>query len=95
MTMSSASSCLAPGFDGKSNASSVMRARTTSNMTASRRYRLVIPKDVREKLGIRPGQGLEAFAVGNRIVLVPVQPLRTFRARLADLPPLEREPDRP
>ena len=54
----------------------------------------MIPKDVREKLGIRPGQGFEAFAVGNRVGLVPVQPLRTFRARCPDLPRLEREPDR-
>lgn len=55
----------------------------------------MIPKDVREKLGIRAGQGFEAFAVGNRMVLVSLRPMRTFRARFPDLPPLEREPDRP
>jgi AbrB family looped-hinge helix DNA binding protein len=63
-------------------------------VTVSPKYQIVIPKAVREKLGIRPGQKVEAFAVGNRVELVPVQPMRTFRGRFPDLPPLEREPDR-
>ena len=65
-----------------------------SVVTVSPKYQIVIPKDVREKLGIRPGQKVEAFAVGNRVELVPVQPMRTFRGRFPDLPPPEREPDR-
>lgn len=63
-------------------------------VTVSPKYQVVIPKDVREKLGIRPGQKVEAFALGNRVELVPVEPLQTFRGRFPDLPPLEREPDR-
>jgi len=63
-------------------------------VTVSPKYQVVIPKDVREQLGIRPGQKVEAFAVGNRVELVPVQPMRTFRGKYPDLPPLEREPDR-
>ena len=63
-------------------------------VTVSPKFQVVIPKDVREKLGIRPGQKVEAFAVGNRVELVPVQPMRTFRGRFPDLPPLEREPAR-
>lgn len=46
-------------------------------VTVSPRYQVVIPKDVREKLKIRPGQKIEAFAVGNRVELVPVQPTST------------------
>jgi len=65
-----------------------------SLVTVSPRYQVVIPKDVREKLGIRPGQKVEAFAVGNRVELVPVESIQTFRGRFPDLPPLEREPDR-
>jgi AbrB family looped-hinge helix DNA binding protein len=64
-------------------------------VTVSPRYQVVIPKEVREKLGIRPGQKVEAFAVGNRVELVPVVPMETFRGRFPELPPLERESDRP
>jgi AbrB family looped-hinge helix DNA binding protein len=63
-------------------------------VTVSPKYQVVIPKEVREKLRIRPGQKVEAFAVGNRVELVPVEPIRGLRGRFPDLPPLEREPDR-
>ncbi len=63
-------------------------------VTVSPKYQVVIPKDVRQKLKIRPGQKVEAFAIGNRVELVPVEPIETFRGKFPDLPPLEREPDR-
>lgn len=63
-------------------------------VTVSPKYQVVIPKDVREKLGIRPGQKVEAFAIGSRIELVPVEPIERFRGRYPTLPPLEREADR-
>jgi AbrB family looped-hinge helix DNA binding protein len=50
-------------------------------VTVSPKYQVVIPKDVREKLKIRPGQKVEAFAVGNRVELVPVEPIQTFRGK--------------
>jgi AbrB family looped-hinge helix DNA binding protein len=62
-------------------------------VTVSPKYQVVIPKDVREKLKIRPGQKVEAFAVGSRIELVPVEPIERFRGRYPTLPPLGREPD--
>ena len=65
-----------------------------SVVTVSPKYQVVIPKDVREKLKIRPGQKVEAFAVGNRVELVPVEPIETFRGKFPGLPPLEREADR-
>jgi len=40
-----------------------------TQVTISSKYQVVIPKDVRERLGIRPGQKVEAFAVGGRIEL--------------------------
>ncbi len=63
-------------------------------VTVSPKYQVVIPKDVREKLKIRPGQKVEAFAIGSRIEFVPVEPIERFRGRYPTLPPLEREPDR-
>ena len=63
-------------------------------VTVSPKYQVVIPKDVREKLKIRPGQKVEAFAIGSRIELVPIEPIARFRGRYPTLPPLERDPDR-
>ena len=63
-------------------------------VTVSPKYQVVIPKDVREKLKIRPGKKVEAFAIGSRIELVPVEPIERFRGRYPTLPPLDRDHDR-
>ncbi len=63
-------------------------------VTVSPKYQVVIPKDVRDKLKIRPGQKVEAFAIGSRIELVPIEPIERFRGRYPTLPRLDREPDR-
>ncbi len=66
-----------------------------STVTISSKYQVVIPKDVRERLRIRPGQKVEAFAIGGRIELVPVRPLAEMRGFLKGMDPnFEREPDR-
>ena len=66
-----------------------------SVVTISSKWQVVIPKDVREKLKIRPGQKVQAFAVGDRIELVPVVPLEELKGFLKGLvPEIEREPDR-
>lgn len=63
-------------------------------VTVSPKYQVVIPKDVREKLKIKPGQKVEAFAIGSRIELVPIEPIERFRGRYPTLPPLDHDPDR-
>jgi AbrB family looped-hinge helix DNA binding protein len=64
-------------------------------VTVSSKYQVVIPKDVRERLKIRPGQKVEAFALGGRIELVPVRPIKEMRGFLKGMnPDFEREPDR-
>lgn len=66
-----------------------------SVVTISSKWQVVIPKDVREKLRIRPGQKVQAFAFGDRIELVPVVPLEELKGFLKGLiPDFEREPDR-
>ena len=64
-------------------------------VTVSPKFQVVIPKDVRERLGIRPGQKMQAMAFGDRIELVPLKhpsELRGFLRRIDA--PFEREPDR-
>lgn len=66
-----------------------------SRVTISSKYQVVIPKDVRDRLKIRPGQKVEAFAVGGRIELVPVRPLEEMQGFLKGMDPnFEREADR-
>ena len=66
-----------------------------STVTVSSKYQVVIPKDVRDRLQIRPGQKVEAFAIGGRVELVPVRPLSEMRGYLKGMDPnFEREADR-
>ncbi len=65
-----------------------------ATVTVSSKYQVVIPKDVRDRLGIRPGQKVEAFAVAGRVELVPVRPVSEMRGFLEGMDPhFEREPD--
>jgi AbrB family looped-hinge helix DNA binding protein len=41
----------------------------------SSKYQIVIPQDVREALGLRPGQAMQVLAYGGHVVAVPVLPL--------------------
>lgn len=47
--------------------------------TVSSRYQVVIPKEVREQLNIKPGQKLQVIVLGGVIHLVPVLSLDELR----------------
>ena len=62
----------------------------------SPKFQVVIPKTVRESLGLEAGQRLQVVQYRNRIELVPVRDIREMRGWLAGIDTrLEREPDRP
>ena len=66
-----------------------------ATVTVSSKYQVVIPKDVRDRLRLQPGQKVEAFALGGRIEFVLVRPIEEMRGFLRGMDPnLEREPDR-
>ncbi|MFC1682822.1 AbrB/MazE/SpoVT family DNA-binding domain-containing protein [Candidatus Zixiibacteriota bacterium] len=66
-----------------------------STVTISPKFQVVIPKDVREKLGLRPGQKVQAIAYDGRIELIPIRSARTLRGYLQGIDTLvEREEDR-
>jgi AbrB family looped-hinge helix DNA binding protein len=54
-------------------------------VTISPKFQVVIPKSVREQLGLVPGQKVQAIAYGDRIELVPVRPARELRGILRGL----------
>lgn len=61
----------------------------------SPKFQVVIPKLVRESLGITVGQRLQIVQYGDRIELVPVRGIGEMRGFLAGIDTgLVREPDR-
>ena len=66
-----------------------------TTVTVSSKYQVVIPRDLRDALGIRPGERLHALRYRGHIALIPVRPLKNVRGFLkgidTDVP---REPDR-
>lgn len=44
-----------------------------ASVTVSPKYQVVIPKAVRERLGLKPGDKVEVIQLEGRIELIPVQ----------------------
>lgn len=64
-------------------------------VTVSSKYQVVIPRSVREKLRIRPGQKVQVIPYAGRIEVIPVRPARELHGFLGDLDnTFEREDDR-
>lgn len=64
-------------------------------VTVSPKFQVVIPREVREKLNLVPGQKIQVIALENRIELIPVRPMKAMKGFLkgidTDVP---REDDR-
>jgi AbrB family looped-hinge helix DNA binding protein len=61
----------------------------------SPKYQVVIPRKVREALGLRPGVKLQVFAYGDRVELVPLRKLKSMRGFLKGMDTsIDREDDR-
>ncbi len=66
-----------------------------NTVTISPKYQVVIPKAIREELGLEPGQRVEAIAYEGRIELIPVRPARTMRGFVKGIDTnVERDADR-
>jgi AbrB family looped-hinge helix DNA binding protein len=64
-------------------------------VTISPKFQVVIPKGIRERLGLEPGQKVQAIAYGDRIELIPVRPAAELRGFLKGIDTtVERESDR-
>lgn len=64
-------------------------------VTVSRGYRIVIPKDVRERLGIEPGHRLQVVDYEGHLELRPLRRPSELRGFLKGVTnSFEREPDR-
>jgi AbrB family looped-hinge helix DNA binding protein len=45
----------------------------------SSKYQVVIPKEIREELDLRPGQELRVVSKGRSITLIPDRPISSMR----------------
>ena len=48
-------------------------------VTISSKYQVVIPRNIRKRLNLKPGQKIQAFVYQNRIELIPVTPVEIMR----------------
>ena len=66
-----------------------------ATVTISPKYQVVIPKEIREKLGLSPGQKVRAIAYEGRIELILERPIREMRGFLKGIDTqVDREADR-
>jgi AbrB family looped-hinge helix DNA binding protein len=64
-------------------------------VTISPKFQIVIPKEIREKADLQPGQKVEFFLLSGRIVIVPLKPMEEGYGFLPGLDTtIENEPDR-
>ncbi len=64
-------------------------------VTVSPKFQVVIPRRIRQSLGIRPGQKVQVIRYGDRIELIPLKPVQETRGFLKGIDTtVEREHDR-
>ena len=66
-----------------------------TTVTISPKFQVVIPKEVRQKLGLRAGQKVQTIVFEDRIELIPVKPIKKMRGFLKGIDTsVKREADR-
>jgi len=45
----------------------------------SPKFQIVIPKEVRERIGLKPGQEMQVISKGGLVILVPERPIASLR----------------
>jgi AbrB family looped-hinge helix DNA binding protein len=64
-------------------------------VTVSPKFQVVIPKEIRKRFGLLPGQKIQLVVYGNRIELIPVMPIKRMRGFLKGIDTsVPREGDR-
>jgi len=73
----------------------VVRGGEVDTVTVSPKYQIVIPKRVRESMGLEPGAKLHVFHVNGIIHLLPVRPIQEARGMFPGIDTnVPRDPDR-
>ncbi len=66
-----------------------------TTVTVSPKYQVVIPKEIRQKLKLKPGQKLQIIQLGDRIEFILLKNIKEVRGFLKGInTEIEREGDR-
>jgi len=66
-----------------------------TEVTVSPKYQVVIPKEIRDAMGIVSGQKIQVLTYGNRIELIPIKPMKQLKGLLKGIDTeVRREEDR-
>ena len=66
-----------------------------ATVTVSPKYQIVIPKEIRESMGIISGQKVQVMSYQGRIELIPLKPMKEMRGFLKGIDTaVAREEDR-
>jgi AbrB family looped-hinge helix DNA binding protein len=66
-----------------------------NTVTVSPKYQVVIPKAIRERLALTPGDRLEMIQLSDRIELIPIKSAKALRGIIKGVEnTFEREQDR-
>lgn len=64
-------------------------------VTVSPKFQVVIPKEIREQIGVKAGMKLEIITIGNRMELIPIEPIKKLKGSLSGMDrKIDREEDR-
>jgi AbrB family looped-hinge helix DNA binding protein len=64
-------------------------------VTVSPKFQVVIPKEVRESMGIVSGQKIQILTYQNRIELIPIKPMKKMKGFLKGInTTVKRDKDR-
>ena len=64
-------------------------------VTLSPKFQVVIPRAIREALGLSAGEKLRVIQYGDRVEFIPIRPIREMRGFLKGMDTIiEREDDR-
>ena len=64
-------------------------------VTVSPKFQVVIPKEVRDAMGLKAGELLQVIQYGQRIEMIPVKSIKAMKGFLKGMPTnFERETDR-
>jgi AbrB family looped-hinge helix DNA binding protein len=60
----------------------VDREAMMATVTISPKFQVVIPKEIRKRLGLTPGQKVQTIVFEDRIELIPVKPVKKMKGFL-------------
>jgi AbrB family looped-hinge helix DNA binding protein len=76
-------------------ATGIDRKSTMTSVTVSPKFQVVIPKEVRDSMGIVSGQKIQVLTYQNRIELIPIKPMKKMKGFLKGIDTdVERDDDR-